>query len=627
MKVKSGILLNINRIRLLPFIALGVLCVISSIPVGGSAEKIALSPAAGHLLKMDFEGPVFEDPGNTVKDHSLIRKNGLFHLYYIRGDEDNLGYATSTDLRHWTLHQPVVLAGPEDWDGRMVWAPHVIPNDDEDGYLLMYYTGVNRYMAQRTCLAYSKGDPAQWIKPPVELFEPFHGDTSWTIWSQDQWSNYRDPYFFSDDGTNYIIQSAKTKDNVGAIALSSSGGYYDWEDAGPLFIHDNWHMLESCSILKRGGGYHLFFTEEQVGGISYMYSDSLKSGWDIVTRMIIDGGHACELLEAGPDEYIFSRHSSYSLPGGEMLYTIRFDTLYWDSGSPDIRKTDILSPMWTETWGTAFDYQPVYGNTFSYRGIDTVNIGFEGNWWIGTYERFDGPIYGPGPGSIQGDEARGEIRSNDFVIKGRSMRMLVGGGFYPDSCYIALCDSETDTIIRSETGKDTESMDERTWNLDPWVGKSVYLKIVDNATGPFGHINVDGIEESYTPAVDIPDSARADGPAPKDIDPVKGGLLDSGGVGEPQPFTGYIDNYPNPFNPFTEIRVSWTPLSRLKIVIFSVAGRRIIEIPVTLDSSGEGNTIWQGRDRAGNRVSSGVYNAVLYEGRNRVSSRKLVLLR
>ena len=101
----------------------------------------------------------------------------------------------------------------------------------------------------------------------------------------------------------------------------------------------------------------------------------------------------------------------------------------------------------------------------------------------------------PRPGEIQGESARGAIRSEKFIVMGSSMRLLVGGGNYPDSCYVALCDAANGAILCRETGKNTDRMDERFWDLTPYRGRLAYLTIVDNCVSPFGHINVDGIEE------------------------------------------------------------------------------------------------------------------------------------
>ncbi|HSG29324.1 MAG TPA: family 43 glycosylhydrolase, partial [Candidatus Krumholzibacterium sp.] len=501
------------------------------------------------MASFDFEGPVFVEPGSLIKDHAFIRAGGLYHLIYITDGEKAFGHASSPDLKDWTVHGPVMSAEPV---FNRIWAPRIVEFEDIPGYYIMYYTGVNDAISQTTCLAFSDGDLSKWIPAVEQCFVPWHPDTAWADWSGDSWSNCRDPHFFADDdGTNYLLNTATHRDGSGAIALASSDSYFDWTDLGPLYKHDNWHALESPFLLKRDGRYHLFFVEEQVGGISHMSSPSIAGGWDIMFRAIIDNGHACELLELGDGRYLFSRHSSYALPPGGSLYTIRIDTLGWIGDLPEVEIEDPLGYDWTILGGNAFDHQPVFGDPWLYRGIDSVSAGHEGNWWIGTAECFDGPMMGRLPGDSQGDGPVGAIRSGTFTVTGRSMRLLVGGGDYPGECYVALCDASGGDIIYSETGRMTETMDERIWDLEPLRGRSVYIEIVDGSSAAFGHINVDGIKESLFRAPFTPDPPEDDGPE-KDIFNPKKDMLEPG----PEPTGVRLSPFPNPFNPATVISVS-----------------------------------------------------------------------
>ncbi len=591
-----------------------------------SAEKMVLKESNPKLMEIDFEGAVFQDHGYVIKDHSLIKDGeGLFHLFYIRGDTKSFGHATSPDLIHWTIHNQVIDTDQETWNSYFVWAPHVIRIPEYPDNYLMYYTGVTRNYTQKTYLAYSN-DLFSWNKFPDEIFEPFHGDTTWLEWVEGEWANYRDPFFFEDNGINYLLNSAETNQNNGAIALSSSDNYYSWEDNGPLYLHDNWHMIESSTVIKRNNIYHLFFTEEGIGGISHLSSDSLTGEWDISTRTIIDAGHACELTETLSDKYIFSRHTGYLTSSGDKVSTIRFDTLSWNGNCPEIKQDKILDQRWTNLWGTAFEKQPVYGNSYKYRGDDTTSINFEGNWWIGTYENFNGPIYGDYPGSIQGNSPRGAIKSDNFMVKGRSMRLLVGGGNYPDSCYIALYDADSDTIIYKETGKNTETMDERLWDLDPWLGRTVYLKIVDNSSTSFGHINVDGIKELGRPIPTQPDP-ETNGTSPRGINPNNDDTSKLYNAPHHPTYPKSIRNYPNPFNPTTTIVIFGKPLSKSTITIYSVSGRKVRDIESKTNSTGKAQVIWNGCDKRGNPLSAGVYTAVLRNGNELSASTKLILLR
>jgi predicted GH43/DUF377 family glycosyl hydrolase len=597
--------------------------------------------AAGdsNTVTFDFEKPAFTEPGVLVKDHSLILLDGEFHLFYIRDEQKNFGHAVSTDLEHWTIMDPVLETGPGEWDIKHIWAPHVVPFSNFPGYLFMYYTGVNSHLAQRTCLALTM-NPANWEKASHVIFTPFHGDTTWMHWNENGYSNYRDPCFFEIDGTYYLIQTALTNNGQGALALSESDDYLRWSDAGPLYVHNNSNVLESAFLLKRDEIFHLFFTESNVGGVSHMSSESLTGEWDIKTRRIIDSGHAAEITETDSGTHIISRHTAYTSPSDYELYSILFDTLSWNGNNPEVIPSEPFQNRWNIIWGTAFDHQPVFGNNFAYRGDDSTNVGFEGNWWIGTSESFCGPMTETIPGDYQGDEPIGEIRTFTFRVRGRSMRLLVGGGNYPDSCYVALCKAETDEIVYQETGRNSETMTERIWNLLPLRGKKVYLKIVDSCSCAFGHINVDGIQERMCYAEPPEDDGNYSLSPDKGLRKVRVGSNGRDCENGPEQHLNTnhktkkhpsdqssLSNYPNPFNPSTTINVISLPATSLEITIYSISGKPVRTLKLNTDNRGKAELIWNGRDNTNRELPAGIYMSRLTHRSKVLATHKLILIR
>ena len=71
--------------------------------------------------------------------------------------------------------------------------------------------------------------------------------------------------------------------------------------------------------------------------------------------------------------------------------------------------------------------------------------------------------------------------------------MLVGGGA-GDKTYVALVDASNGQELLKAHGKNSEEMHEVVWDLKPFVGKPLQIRIVDRAGGAWGHINVDNIE-------------------------------------------------------------------------------------------------------------------------------------
>ena len=69
-----------------------------------------------------------------------------------------------------------------------------------------------------------------------------------------------------------------------------------------------------------------------------------------------------------------------------------------------------------------------------------------------------------------------------------------------------------------------------------------------------------------------------------------------------------VFNYPNPFNPSTQISFALRDASRVSVNIVNLLGQRIrVLIDEQVMAAGEQQVVWDGRDDAGQQVSSGIY--------------------
>jgi hypothetical protein len=66
-------------------------------------------------------------------------------------------------------------------------------------------------------------------------------------------------------------------------------------------------------------------------------------------------------------------------------------------------------------------------------------------------------------------------------------------------------------------------------------------------------------------------------------------------------------NYPNPFNPETNIRYALPHDGKVTLAVFDLTGRQVALLESGMQTAGEYTVRWNGRDSAGNRVTSGVY--------------------
>ena len=469
----------------------------------------ALCPApALALLKIDFDQRYLHENDWVLKDFAFLKADSTYHIFYTRGliysqgamGCDSIGHATSTDLKHWTIQPRVLAVLPGTWESGALWAPYVIAKPG--GGYLMYYTGVASNSAQKIGIATSD-DLFNWTRysgNPV-----FRPDTSWAKWdSLVDWSACRDPYIYNEDGTYYMLFTATTKAGYGAIGTAVSTDLFNWTDNGPMYVHSGtyaWHAIESVFMLKRNGLYRLFFSEETTPpGISFMQAASMYSGWQIGQRQILDPGIAPEILDDGGTDLI-ARFGKF-MKGDTVNYAAKVDTLYWRDDAPVVSEVHPLYEQWQEFGGAASYYQPTFMDNSWERG--SQHSGYKGNSWVGTTEYFMGPLQSGWAGWSVGDDAVGYMKSRSFVVEADTISLLVGGGNRPDDAFVALYRASDDSLLFKVTGKGTDTMDRRVWNVRPLREQSVYLKVTDNATGTMGHVNCDEIEEYYADPDTIP---------------------------------------------------------------------------------------------------------------------------
>lgn len=74
-------------------------------------------------------------------------------------------------------------------------------------------------------------------------------------------------------------------------------------------------------------------------------------------------------------------------------------------------------------------------------------------------------------------------------------------------------------------------------------------------------------------------------------------------------------NYPNPFNPMTHIRYSLPENGDIRLVVYDILGREVVELVNGYRNVGNYEITWYGLDKNGNQVSTGVYFARLEASR------------
>jgi hypothetical protein len=86
-----------------------------------------------------------------------------------------------------------------------------------------------------------------------------------------------------------------------------------------------------------------------------------------------------------------------------------------------------------------------------------------------------------------------------------------------------------------------------------------------------------------------------------------------------------VRNYPNPFNPKTRIALSLPEASDWSVKIYNIAGQLVNDYAGTADA-GLVEVVWDGTDRNGNTVASGIYFYKAEAG-NYTATKKMMLMK
>ncbi len=93
-------------------------------------------------------------------------------------------------------------------------------------------------------------------------------------------------------------------------------------------------------------------------------------------------------------------------------------------------------------------------------------------------------------GKVGADKMTGTVESPVFVLDKPEISMLVGGGSGNDT-YVAICTLEGEELRKTKEGQPAETMRRIQWKVPQLVGEPAFLRVVDRATGGWGHITLD----------------------------------------------------------------------------------------------------------------------------------------
>ncbi len=166
------------------------------------------------------------------------------------------------------------------------------------------------------------------------------------------------------------------------------------------------------------------------------------------------------------------------------------------TGADDILIADFEKDTY-DSWmvtGEAFGPGPAKGTLAGQMQVD----GFRGKGLVNSF--------------FNGDNSVGSLTSPEFRVERKFISFLIGGGKKPEKLALQLL--VDGKVVRTSTGPNdaaggSEALEVDSWEVPEFAGKMATLRILDDAQGGWGHINVDHIVQTdVKPKGSVKDAER-----------------------------------------------------------------------------------------------------------------------
>lgn len=464
------------------------------------------------------------------------------------------GHATSPDLVHWK-EQPLAISTDDQED--VFSGSVVVDKDNSSGFgtaenppLVAIYTSAYKDASphrglQAQSLAYSLDDGLTWTK--------YSGNP---VLNRNS-ANFRDPKVFwysSPEGGGYWVMTAveatdhkvvlyKSTDLKDWTALSefgpanATGGLWECPDLFPLAVDGDpnnvkWVMVVNINPGGVAGGsagqYFVgsfdgtTFTSESTKPSEALpagtpiagFNDGSYNGWTVnnepgnwkngpfgdapaagslAGQSPVTGFAGAGLVNSfndgdwplgsmsSPDFTVDSDYINFLVGGGKHPRVSdkldntppAGDLLFNGFEVPD--GSTLADAGWTGTGDLTPSFQPATSGGDYFIGAKRIN----------TWET----------GVTPGDDRQGTLTSPEFTLTRNFISLLVGGGQRtPESGQVLEAQLLVDgNVVRTLSGDDAGQLNWKGWDVSEFAGKQAQLRIVDQATGGWGHLTLDHV--------------------------------------------------------------------------------------------------------------------------------------
>ncbi|MFD9249154.1 GH32 C-terminal domain-containing protein [Streptomyces bottropensis] len=515
--------------------AAATVCVLSATPLAPPAAAAGTAPYS-ETYRPQFH---FTPEKNWMNDpNGLVYYKGEYHLFYQynpNGDswgDMSWGHAVSTDLVHWT-ELPLALSHD---DEEMVFSGSaVVDEDNTTGFgtrrnppMVAVYTSLHKATGiQSQSLAYSTDRGRTWTKyqgnpvldigskefrdPKVQWYAPtkswlmtvslstehkvrFYSSKNLKDWTQlsefgpagatgGVWE-CPDLFPLAVDGDKKNIKWVLVVNiNPGGVAGGSAAQYFIGDFDGTKFTaeDDGTYTPPAGTVVQdfEGTGFGSWTATGTAFGpgpaAGTLDGQQTVSGFD--GKGLANSFHSGDATTGtltSPSFTVDSPHLNFKIGGGRHPHQPGKVLAGFEGGTYG---------DWTTT-GDAFGPAPATGTLPGQQQVS----GFQGGGLVNTF--------------LNGDAGTGTLTSPEFTLDKRYVNFLIGGGNHPagsadPTALELLVDGQ---VVRSATGKDAEALDIASWDVHDLAGKKARIRVVDDNTGGWGHLNVDQITLSDTQA-------------------------------------------------------------------------------------------------------------------------------
>lgn len=255
--------------------------------------KIAEAATVGDCVRNGYA-----PGGYGLADFTIVKKEGLFHLFHIprvpgnsciaAANEHWFSHAVSADLDTWTTLNPVLGVEPANYyESAHIWAPFVM---EHNGVWFMFYTGLSGEPSQVLCCATSRDPELRvWERLPSNPIIPLEGFDWHRRNERGHIRQGRDPHVVNVGDHFLMAYTTMHANGCPAVGGLVSKDLIHWDDIGPIryrpFGPHTW-MPESVNIQKLPDGRWVLIPSAG-GGMEYYVSDD-PHDWHGAVPMGID---------------------------------------------------------------------------------------------------------------------------------------------------------------------------------------------------------------------------------------------------------------------------------------------------------------------------------------------------